>query len=104
MGEVVVDEEFFRREVRMWYGFHDELRQHWRDFVVNATPIPELSRGLSPVLDELVPAMNRARRDIGWNMSLGQQSARLIGNALVESAQSYGMTEDEAERLSKEIP
>lgn len=102
MTEILFDRNYFLAEIETWDGFHNELFFATRSFD-NLPPLPSLTRGFSPALDALIPALNDARADIVANLYKGQQAAEAIVNGLTEAGRAYGLTEDDAVRIADSL-
>lgn len=97
--EIVFNEGYFGREAKFWYGVHNRM-MGFRGGFNTAEDLPELSRGLSPEISQLIPALNQAKADMSHNMLEGANAVKEIGNGLIEVGKSYGMTEDEAKEIA----
>lgn len=100
--EIVFDEDYFYREVGFWYSTSNRLRG-FRGSFDRLPDLPELSENVSEQLEMLIPALNKAKQDMAHNMSLGCAATEAFGAGLTEVGRNYGMTEQEAEELSRRV-
>lgn len=100
--KVVFDKEYFRRQAIFWFDTHNRMMQFRTRFNVTED-LPELSRGLSPELSQLIPALNQAKSDMSHNMIQGANAVREFGNGLIETGKSYGLTEDDATKATERL-
>lgn len=105
MGKIEVDHAFFRHHVKEWSDFEDDLKKYYDQCL--DVQLPELSPRLPAGLRELTKSLNSAHTKLRGNLLDGANEAKVIADALYNTAQAYIRTdasnETEAKNLKSKI-
>ncbi|OYN88873.1 hypothetical protein [Parenemella sanctibonifatiensis] len=99
MGGYTQEQTFFNKHVTFWYELCKELDSDWK--AMNLVPeLPPFSAEFDGTLNELIPALNTSFENITNNLLNCGVATGKMGDLLLETGKSYGVTEEQAEELA----
>ena len=95
-----IDPEFFAAHVKRWQEINKWLSQHESNFH-QVPKLPDVSDRLGREFQQLAPLLNEGIAQMARNFGMGAAATEQFADALIQSARSYGMNEEEAAALSR---
>lgn len=102
MTSYISNQEWFKKHVTYWYDLSNKTEADGRQ--LNLTlDLPSFDPAFDGTLNHAVDKLNDAFNQITDNVISGAKAIRKMGDGLLETGKSYGLTEEQAADLAGKV-